>query len=83
MRMSYDPGADAFYLSPAEMPHGAARRSEEVAPATAGNRAGLLRPGRKPPGDRGVRGRRAGRVDLSPLVTKGFTFEEVRREDWT
>jgi hypothetical protein len=34
MRMSNDPDADAFYLSLTEIPHGAVRRSEEVAPAT-------------------------------------------------
>jgi uncharacterized protein YuzE len=32
--MSYDSDADAFYLSLTEIPHGAAHRSEEVAPAT-------------------------------------------------
>ena len=31
MRMSYDPDADAFYLSLAEIPYGAVHRSEEVA----------------------------------------------------
>ena len=34
MRMSYDLDADAFYLSPTEIPHGAVHRSEEIAPAT-------------------------------------------------
>lgn len=24
----------------------------------------------------------AGRVDLSHLITKGFSFDEIRREEW-
>ncbi len=77
MRMSYDPGADAFYLSLTEIPHGAVHRSEEVAPATVldydedGNLLGIE-----------VYAGVAGRVDLSHLVTKGFGFEEIRREEW-
>ena len=77
MRMSYDPDADAFYLSLTEIPYGAVHRSEEVAPATvldydgAGNLLGIE-----------VYAGVAERVDLSHLVTKGFSFEEVRREEW-
>jgi uncharacterized protein YuzE len=77
MRMSYDPGADAFYLSLTEIPHGAVHRSEEVAPATVldydegGNLLGIE-----------VYAGVAERVDLSHLVTKGFSFEEIRREEW-
>jgi len=77
MRMSYDPDADAFYLSLAEIPDGAVLRSEEVAPATVldydqdGNLLGIE-----------VYAGVAGRVDLSNLVTKGFSFEEIRREEW-
>ena len=76
MRMSYDPDADAFYLSLMEMPHGAVHRSEEVAPATVldydqdEKLLGIE-----------VYASVAGRVDLSHLVAKGFSFEEVRREE--
>jgi len=77
LRMSYDPDADAFYLSLTEIPHGAVHRCEEVAPATVldynrdGNLLGLE-----------VYAGLAERVDLSHLVTKGFSFKEVRREEW-
>ena len=77
MRISYDPGADAFYLSLTEISHGAVHRSEEVAPTTIldydedGNLLGIE-----------VYGGVAGRVDLSHLVIKGFSFEEIRREEW-
>ena len=77
MRMSYDPDADAFYLSLIEIPVGGVRRSEEVAHATVldfdeeGNLVGVE-----------VYAGVAERVDLSSLVTKGFGFEEVRREEW-
>jgi uncharacterized protein YuzE len=77
VRMSYDPDADAFYLSFTEIPRGAVHRSEEVAPATVldydedGNLLGVE-----------VYAGVAERVDLSRLVTKGFSFEEVRREEW-
>ena len=77
MRMSYDSDAGAFYLSLIEIPHGAVQRSEEVAPATVldydqdGNLLGIE-----------VYAGVAGRVDLSHLVTKGFSFEEVWREEW-
>jgi hypothetical protein len=66
MRMSYDPDADAFYLSLTEIPLGAVHRI-------------ALRSRRKPDEDRGVGGCRR-EVDLSHLVTKGFSFEEVRLE---
>jgi uncharacterized protein YuzE len=77
MRMTYDPDAEAFYLSLVEIPRGAVHRSEEVAPATVldydedGNILGIE-----------VYAGAAERVDLSRLVTKGFSFEEVRREEW-
>jgi uncharacterized protein YuzE len=77
MRMSYDPDADAFYLSLMEIPEGAVRRSEEIAPATVvdydqdGNLLGIE-----------VYAGVAEKVDLSHLVTKGFSFEEIRREEW-
>jgi uncharacterized protein YuzE len=77
MRMSYDPDADAFYLSLTEIPHGAVHSSEEVAPATVldydedGDLLGIE-----------VYAGVAEKVDLSRLVTKGFSFEEVRREEW-
>ncbi len=77
MRMSYDPDADAFYLSLMEVPDGAVHRSEEVAPATVldydqdGNLLGIE-----------VYAGVAERVDLSRLVTKGFGFVEVRQEEW-
>jgi uncharacterized protein YuzE len=77
MRMSYDQGADAFYLSLTEIPDGAVRCSEEVAPATVldydedGKLLGIE-----------VYAGVAERVDLSCLVTKGFSFEEVRQEEW-
>jgi hypothetical protein len=66
MRMSYDPDADAFYLSLTETPLGAVHRTS-------------LRSRRKPDEDRGVGGCRR-ELDLSHLVTKGFSFEEVRLE---
>ena len=75
MRMSYDP--DAFYLSLTEIPHGAVHRSEEIAPATVldydqdGKLLGIE-----------VYAGAAEKVDLLHLVTKGFGFEEVRREEW-
>jgi uncharacterized protein YuzE len=77
LRMSYDPDADAFYLSLTEIPVGGIHRSEEVAPATVldfdeeGNLVGVE-----------VYAGVTERVDLSSLVTKGFGFEEVRREEW-
>ena len=77
MRMSYDPDADAFYLSLTEIPYGAVHRSEEIAPATVldydqdGYLLGIEMYA-------GV----AEKVDLSHLVTKGFSFEEVLREEW-
>ena len=77
MKMSYDPDADAFYLSLMEIPKGAVHRSEEVAPATVldydedSNLLGIE-----------VYAGVAERVDLSRLVTKGFSFEELRREEW-
>ncbi len=77
MRMSYDPDADAFYLSLTEIPGGTVHRSEEVAPATVldydedGNLLGIE-----------VYAGVVERVDLSHLVTKGFSFEEIRREEW-
>jgi len=77
MRMSYDPDTDAFYLSLIEIPEAAVHRSEEVAPATVldydedGNLLGIE-----------VYAGVAGRVDLSHLITKGFSFNEVRREEW-
>ena len=77
MRMSYDPDTDAFYLSLIEIPEAAVHRSEEVAPATVldydedGNLLGIE-----------VYAGVAGRVDLSHLITKGFSFGEVRREEW-
>jgi uncharacterized protein YuzE len=76
MRMSYDPGADAFYLSLTEIPHGAVHRSEEVAPATVLDYdEGVDLLGIEVYADV------AKRVDLSRLITKGFSFEEVRREE--
>ena len=75
--MSYDADADAFYLSLTEIPHGVVHRSEEVAPATVldydqdGNLLGIE-----------VYAGVAGRVDISHLITKGFSFDEVRREEW-
>ena len=77
MRMSYDPDTDAFYLSLIEIPEGAVRRSEEIAPATVldydedGNLLGIE-----------VYAGVTERVDLSHLLTKGFSFREVRREEW-
>lgn len=77
MRMSYDPDADAFYLSLTEVSRGAVHRSDEVAPATVldydqnGNLLGIE-----------VYAGVAGRVDLSHLITKGFSFDEIRREEW-
>ena len=77
MKMSYDPDADAFCLSLIEIPEGAVHRSEEVAPATVldydehGNLLGIE-----------VYAGVTERMDLSHLVTKGFSFEEVRREEW-
>ena len=75
--MSQDPDAVAFYLSVTEIPHGAVHRCEEVAPATVldYDQDGILL---RIEMYAGV----AGRVDLSHLVTKGFSFEEVRREEW-
>jgi uncharacterized protein YuzE len=77
MRMSYDPDTDAFYLSLIEISDAAVRRSEEVAPATVldydedGNLLGIE-----------VYAGATERMDLSHLVTKGFSFGEVRREEW-
>ena len=77
MRMSYDPDADAFYLSLTEIPVGGIHRSEEVGPATVldfdveGNLVGVE-----------VYAGVTERVDLSSLLTKGFDFGEVRREEW-
>ena len=77
MRMSYDPDTDAFYLSLIEIPQGAVHRSDEVAPATVldydedGNLLGIE-----------VYAGVTERMDLSHLVTKGFSFREVRREEW-
>lgn len=77
MRMSYDPDTDAFYLSLIEIPEAAVRRSEEVAPATVldydedGNLLGIE-----------IYAGVTERMDLSHLVTKGFSFGEVRREEW-
>jgi uncharacterized protein YuzE len=77
MRMSYDPDADAFYLSLIEIPAGGIHRSEEIAPATVldfdeeGNLVGVE-----------VYAGVTERVYLSSLFTKGFDFEEVRREEW-
>ena len=76
MRMSYDSDADAFYLSLTGIPHGAVHLSEEVAPATVldydknGNLLGIE-----------VYAGVDERVDLSHLVTKGFSFDEVWREE--
>jgi uncharacterized protein YuzE len=77
IKMRYDPGADAFYLSLTEIPQGAVHCSEVVALATVldydedGNLLGIE-----------VYAGVAERVDLSRLVTKGFSFEEVRQEEW-
>ena len=77
MKMSYDPVAEAFYLSLIDIPQGAVHRSEEVAPATVldydedGNLLGIE-----------VYTGATERMDLSHLVTKGFGFGEVRREEW-
>jgi uncharacterized protein YuzE len=77
MKMSYDPSADAFYLYLTEIREGGIHHSEEVAPATVldydegGNLLGIE-----------VYAEVAKRVDLSRLITKGFSFEEVRREEW-
>ena len=77
MRMSYDPDTDAFYLSLIEIPEAAVHRSEEVAPATVldydedGNLLGIE-----------IYAGVTERMDLSYLLTKGFSFEEVRREEW-
>jgi len=77
MRMSYDPDTDAFYMSLVDIPQGAVHRSEEVAPATVldydedGNLLGIE-----------VYVGVTERMDLSHLLTKGFSFREVRREEW-
>ena len=77
MRMSYDPYTDAFYMSLIDIPQGAVHRSEEVAPATVldfdedGNLLGIE-----------IYAGVTERMDLSHLLTKGFSFGEVRREEW-
>jgi uncharacterized protein YuzE len=76
MKMSYDPSADAFYLYLTEIRDGAVHHSEEVAPATVLDYdEGVDLLGIEVYADV------AKRVDLSRLITKGFSFEEVRREE--
>ena len=78
MKITYGADADAFYLSLVDIREGGVDRSEEVAPST------VL--------DFDEEGRLLGveiyaevgeRVDLERLVTKGFSFGTVAREDWT
>jgi len=74
-----EPGYPSEYssLSLTEIPHGAVHRSDEVAPATVldyDQNGNLLRIE--------VYAGVAGRVDLSHLITKAFSFDEIRREEW-
>ena len=73
MKITYDPQTDALYISLVDKPSTDAR---EVAPETVldfdaeGNVVGL-----------DIYGDARARVELSRLVTVGFEFGEVRREE--
>ena len=73
MKLSYDPQTNALYISLVDKP---SARTEEVARDTLldfdeeGNVVGI-----------DIYSDAAARVDLSRLVTMGFEFEEVVRQD--